>query len=336
MSQSPARVSRVFVVLFAAVVVAACSSGRDSPQTPARAAVTPSASVAPSASPSTVPPRSEEIERFTIGDLSAVALHDGTLNFPNDNKVFGVGRTPGEVAAVLEAAGAPADSLHLSIQPLLVKINDRVLLFDTGAGANLGPDAGRLPASLAAAGVDPRSVTDIFISHAHGDHVGGLVNAQGTLAFPNAAIHLSAPAWTYLKGMNAKSAETAAIAHHADLVAAITPKVVAFTPESEIIPGVVKAVDIPGHSPGHSGYIITSGQESLFYIGDALHHYVVSVRKPEWPNGFDSDPGSAATSRGALLEQSAESGQRLYAVHFPFPGIGRIEKRNGGLAWVPE
>jgi len=330
MSQSSTKISMFLVALFVAVVLVACSGGKDRAQSAASAAVT------PSASQSTATPRSEDIECFTIGDLSAVALHDGTLNFPNDNEVFGVGRTPGDVAAVLEAAGAPADSLHLSIQPLLVKTNDRVLLFDTGAGANLGPGAGRLPASLAAAGIDPRRVTDIFISHAHGDHVGGLVNAQGMLAFPNAAIHISAPAWTFLKGMDVELARTAAIAHHADLVAAITPKVVVFAPGSEIIPGVVKAVAIPGHSPGHSGYLITSGRESLFYIGDALHHYVVSVRKPEWSNGFDSDPRFAATSRRALLERSAASGQRLYAVHFPFPGIGKIEKRNGGFVWIAE
>lgn len=330
MSQSFARPSRALAAVVAAVVLAACSSGNNRAQPPAAAAVTTSASSGATS------PRSDEIARFTIGDLSAVALRDGTLNFPNDNAVFGVGRTPGEVAAVLAAAGAPADSLHLSVQPLLVKANDRVLLFDTGAGTNLGPGAGRLPNALIAAGIDPRSVTDILISHAHGDHVGGLVNADGSLVFPNATIHLSAPAWAYLKGMDAETARNVAITRPRELVAAITAKVATFAPGSEIIPGVVKAVEIRGHSPGHSGYLITSGRESLFYIGDALHHYVISVQKPEWPNSFDSDTSLAAASRLALLEQSAATGQRLYAVHLPFPGIGRIEKRSGGFLWVPE
>ncbi len=330
MSTSSARQSRFLVALIAALVLAACSSGEDRAQQPAETAVTTPASSNASHR------RSEEIESFAIGDLRAVALHDGTLDFPNDNEVFGVGRSSGEVAALLEAAGAPSDSLHLSIQPLLVKTGDRVLLFDTGAGTNLGPSAGRLADALAAAGVDPRSVTDIFISHAHGDHVGGLMNARGTLVFPNATIHLSAPAWTFLKGMDAETASKAAIARYRDLVATITPKVVTFTPGSEIISGVVKAVDIPGHSPGHSGYLITSGQESLLYIGDALHHYVVSVQRPEWTNGFDSNPTTAAASRRTLLERTAASGQRLYAVHMPFPGIGKMEKRDGGFTWVPE
>jgi glyoxylase-like metal-dependent hydrolase (beta-lactamase superfamily II) len=330
MSISSATYSRLLVALVAASVLAACSSGEDRPQPPAGAAVT------IPASSSAAHPGSKEIESFTIGDLPAVALHDGTLDFPNDNAVFGVGRTSGEVAALLEAAGAPGDSLHLSIQPLLVKSGDRVLLFDTGAGTNLGPSAGRLPTALAEAGVDPRSITDVFLSHAHGDHVGGLVDPRGALVFPNARIHLSAPAWTFLKGMDAETAKNVAIARYRDLVVAITPKVVTFAPGAEIIPGVVKAIDIPGHSPGHSGYLITSGQESLFYIGDALHHYVVSVERPEWSNSFDSNARTAAASRRGLLERAAASGQRLYAVHLPFPGLGRIAKQNGGFTWIPE
>jgi len=276
------------------------------------------------------------VKTFSIGDLTAMALRDGALEFPNDNKVFGVGHTPDEVASVLSAAGAPADVLHLSLQPLLVQTTDRVLLFDTGAGTNFGPSAGRLLTALAAAGVDPQSVTDIFISHVHGDHVGGLVNGAGALVFPAATIHLSAPESDFLNGMNAETAKNVGIAQYDAFVAAVRPKVATFAPDSEILPGLVKAVEIKGHTPGHSGYLITSGESSLLYVGDAMHHYLVSVQKPKWANGFDGDADAAAVSRSALLAQSAASGQRLYVVHFPFPGIGTIEERDGGFVWVPE
>ena len=192
------------------------------------------------------------------------------------------------------------------------------------------------PTSLAAAGVDPQSVTDIFISHVHGDHVGGLVNAQGALVFPNATIHLSKPEWAYLSGMNADAAKSVGLANHAALVAAMTPKVEAFAPGSDLVPGTVKAVEIDGHTPGHSGYMITSGQNSLFYVADSMHHSIVSLQKPDWFCGFDGDPKVAAESRGALLSRLAASGQRVYAVHFPFPGLGKIEKRGEGLVWVAE
>lgn len=320
----------LFAVLAAATALSACSPVADTtpPHTEAAAPA--------SASQSAAQPRSEDIGTFAIGDLSAIALRDGALEFPNDNKVFGIGRTPEMVAEVLGAAGAPADTLHLSIQPLLVKAEGRVLLFDTGAGTSFGADAGHLPASLATAGIAPEDITDIFVSHAHGDHVGGLTDAQGAPAFPNATIHLSEPEWAFLSGMDAEKARSVVIPRHAALLAAMAPRIDTFAPGTDIVPGLVKAVEIEGHTPGHSGYLISSGDDSLLYVGDAMHHFVVSVQRPEWPNAFDGDATAAAASRAALVERSAESGQRLHAVHFPFPGIGRIEKRGEGFVWVPE
>jgi glyoxylase-like metal-dependent hydrolase (beta-lactamase superfamily II) len=266
-----------------------------------------------------------------------VALRDGALEFPNDAKTFGVGRTREEVSALLAAAGLPTDKLRLSIQPLVVKTADRVLLFDAGAGASMGPSGGGLAASLSAAGLDAESVTDIFISHAHGDHVGGLLNAAGAPAFPNATIHISEPEWAFLKGMNPETAATVAgIPQHPALIAAMTPKVVAFAPGAEIIAGLVKAVEIRGHTPGHSGYLITSAQSSLLVVGDAMHHFVVSTQRPGWTVNFDADAPTAEASRTDLLTRSAASGQRLYAVHFPFPGVGKVERRSDTFVWVPE
>lgn len=328
--RSPLPIS--LLALTVAVALAACSQRSDAPRAPADT----TAAAPATTTPPPAPAASADVKPFTIGTLSAFALRDGALEFPNDNKVFGVGHTPEEVAAELSAAGAPTDKIHLSIQPLLVKSADRVLLFDTGAGTNFGPGAGKLAASLAAAGIDPAGVTDIFISHAHGDHIGGLVNAQGALAFPNAKVHLSAPEWKYLSGLKDDAARQIGVENHAAVVAALTPKVDAFAPNAELIPGVVTAKEIKGHTPGHSGYVIRSGADTLLYIGDAAHSHVISVRRPEWPNSFDGDQPIAAASRKALVESSAASGQRIYAVHFPFPGVGRIEKRGDTYAWVTE
>jgi glyoxylase-like metal-dependent hydrolase (beta-lactamase superfamily II) len=273
---------------------------------------------------------------FTIGAASAVALRDGALEFPNDNKTVGVGKTPAEVAALLTAAGLPGDKLGLNVTPLLVKAADRTLLFDTGAGTNFGPSAGRLGQSLADAGIDASSITDIFISHPHGDHVGGLVNEQGALSFPNATIHISAPDWAFLGGLNDETAASIGVRQPASFVATLTPKVVAFEPGAELIEGLVKAVEIRGHTPGHSGYLISSGASSLLYIGDTMHHFVVSVQRPNWTIAFDRDAPTAEKSRSELLAQSAQSGQRIYAVHFPYPGVGKFERRGDEYIWVPE
>jgi glyoxylase-like metal-dependent hydrolase (beta-lactamase superfamily II) len=313
------------------MTLAACSPDTAEPQAQADA---PAAVASPFQPEPTA--QSEDIRSFAIGRLSATALRDGALDFPNDNKVFGIGHTPDEVATLLRDAKLPTDTLHLGLQPLLVKADERVLLFDAGAGTNFGAGAGHLPASLSAAGVEPGDVTDIFISHAHGDHVGGLVDAQGALVFANATIHLSEPEWSFLSGMDAETAGNVMISEHAAFIAAVTPRIDAFAPGAEIAPGLVEAVEIKGHTPGHSGYLISPGQDSLLYVGDATHHSVVSVQKPEWPNGFDGDADTAATSRSALVEQLASSGQRVYNVHAPFPGVGRIEQQDDTFVWIGE
>lgn len=295
-----------------------------------------SAQQADTATTSAAPDAGNGVWSFQIGDVQAFALRDGSLDFPNDGKIFAINRTPEDVAGLLSAAGLPSDTLNLGLQPLLVRVADRVLLFDTGAGTNFGSAGGRLPESMAAAGIDAESVTDIFISHVHGDHVGGLLTAEGAAAFPNATIHLSAPEWAFLKGMTAETATNVGIARYDALIAAMEPKVRTFSPDADIIPGIVRAVEIKGHTPGHSGYLITSGESSLLYVGDSMHHYVVSVQRPDWTIAFDGDAPVAEASRNELIARSAESGQRIHAVHFPFPGLGRFERRGEEFVWVPE
>lgn len=300
------------LVLATLLGAAACSPGADTKE-PASAAAAPAASA--------------DVYPLKVGALDVVALRDGGMSgVPNDNKVLGVGRTPAEVAAVLTANGLPGDSFSLSVQPLLVRDGARVVLLDAGAGNSFGPGAGKLPASLAAAGVQPDQVTDILISHSHGDHVVGLVNASGGLTFPNATIRMAAAEWAFLQANTDMAA----------LVAAITPKVQTFQPGAASLTPSISSVAINGHTPGHMGYEIRSGTDSLLYIGDTMHHSVVSVQRPEWQIAFDTDAPTATASREALLERAAAGNLRIYAVHFPFPGLGRIQRRDDGFVWAPE
>ena len=287
---------------------------------------------ADSAPPAPMP----RFQTFRIGSYTGIALNDGALRMPNDGKSFVVGRSPAEVAKVLTSGGAPGEYLEFDVQPLLVRTDRSVLLFDTGAGNYFGPITGELLKSMAAAGMPPAGVTDIFISHAHGDHVGGLVTGTGALAFPNATIHMSAPEWAWLSTMTADEAKKFGMPDVTALVAAIRSKVVPFQPGATLIPDLVTAVEIKGHTPGHSGYQIGSGADSVLYIGDSMHSYVISVRKPSWKVEFDQDQQAGAASRTALVKRVAASGQRVYAVHFPFPGIGKIVEQKGMYVWVPE
>jgi len=277
-----------------------------------------------------------QVQGFKIGTYSAVALKDGAVEMPVDGKSFVLGQSNQAVGEVLKAAGAPADHFEFSIQPLLVHAGNHVLLFDTGVGKWYGDNGGRLQDSMKMAGEKPTGVTDIFISHAHGDHIGGLVTPSGALAFPYAAIHISAPEWQWLTSLSEDQAKNFGIHQVSTFVNTIKPKVAPFQPGADLLPGIVRAVELKGHTPGHSGYLIGTGADRVLVFGDAMHSAPVSVGKPSWQIAFDSDQQVGAATRVALVKDSAASGQRLYSEHFPFPGIGKIVKTKDGTVWQPE
>ena len=305
------KIAAAGLVLSAVLAAGACSKSQEAK--------------APAAPASAPPAVTGDVARFRIGSLEAISLRDGGLTVPNDNKVLGVGRTPQEVAAVLTGAGAPGDSISLSIQPLLVRTGERLVLIDTGVGSGMGGAGGKLQASLAAAGIDPADITEVLISHSHGDHVGGLVGADGQLLFPNAVIRIDANEWDFMRA----NPELKSVSE------AILPKVQVFRYGSEVATGIT-AVEIAGHTPGHSGFEIVSGAEKLLYIGDAMHSSIISVQKPDWQIAFDNDAPVATASRISLDERAAAGNLRIYSPHFPYPGVGRIVKTGDTWRWVPE
>lgn len=259
-----------------------------------------------------------------IGSLELTALHDAQYVVPNDGKTFGVDATPDAVAAVLKTASAPTDRITLSVNALLVKTGDRRVLIDTGIGPSM---KGALLADLARAGVKPEAITDVLITHSHGDHVGGLVGADGRSAFPKAAIRMSTAEWTYFQKNGP-----------APLVQAISAQVRPFTPGTAAAPAQplapgITPVALDGHTPGHSGYELASNGRSLLVIGDLAHSAIVSLAHPEWTIAFDGDAATAKRTRRAELARLAKSGELVYAPHFPFPGFGRVVAKGDGYAW---
>ena len=252
---------------------------------------------------------------FNIGKLQLTALHDAQFIFPNDGKTFGVDSTPAAVGAVLRTAGAPTDRITLSVNSLLVRTGRRVLLIDTGIGAK------PLIASLGEVRVSPKAITDVLITHSHGDHTGGLVDENGHLAFPKATIRMSSAEWAWMQQKGP-----------AEVVKAISKHVHTFEPGAQIAPGVT-SVALGGHTPGHVGYEIVSGDSRLLDIGDLAHSSIVSLEKPEWTVQFDNDSALAKTARRATLTRLAKDQELVYAPHFPFPGVGHIVADGDGFAW---
>jgi glyoxylase-like metal-dependent hydrolase (beta-lactamase superfamily II) len=267
------------------------------------------------------PPRPPAAEAFKIGQLQAWSLRDADFGIPNDGKTFGADVGPAEVTKVLAAAGKPTDKIPVDIDALLVQTGDRLVLMDTG----LGPlAANQLVASLKLAGFEPGQVTDVLITHSHSDHVYGLSTTAKGLTFPNATVRMTSQEWTWMKSL----------AQNAALVALIEPHVKPFEPGAELAPGIT-AVALDGHTPGHSGYEVRSGKARLLDLGDMVHSSVVSLARPDWAMGFDSDKALSKTTRRAELTALAKSGDRVFTPHFPFPGVGHVVAQGDGFVWKP-
>lgn len=274
------------------------------------------ASVACAQSPVPVAP---EAQSFKLGDLTLTSLRDAGFQAPNNGKVFAINAEPAAVSKVLTDAGAPGDQIALSVDALLVKTEGHLTLIDTG----LGPmGKGVLVQSLAKAGATPDQITDVLITHGHGDHVGGLVGADGKSAFPKAVIRMASAEWASLQGQ----------APMKPLVEAIAGQVKTFEPDVTLFPGV-RAVAIKGHTPGHVGYEIASGGQTLLDIGDTVHSSIVSLARPDWVIAFDRDAPVATASRVALLKTLSASGGLIFSPHFPFPGVGKVEAAGEGFVW---
>jgi glyoxylase-like metal-dependent hydrolase (beta-lactamase superfamily II) len=259
---------------------------------------------------------------FKLGTLQLTALRDAQFVMPNDGKTFGSAADVPTVGNLLKASNLPADRLTLSVNALLVRAGKRVILIDSGLGPAMH---GVLMASLGVAGVAPEDVTDVLITHSHFDHVGGLASADGKPAFPKAVIRMSTAEWAWMKSQPDAAA----------LVKVIDGHVQTFSPGAPIAPGV-KSVALNGHTPGHVGYEITSGKQSLLDIGDMAHSSVISLKKPEWNIQFDNDKATAMATRKATFARLANSHELVFAPHFPYPGVGRVVADGDAFAWVPE
>ena len=277
---------------------------------------------APIALSDEIPQTAPAAKSFRIGKLELWSLRDSALIVPNDGSVFGKNTTPAAVAQVLSAAGAPTDKIPLNVDVLMIRIPGHLVLLDAGWGS-----AGHsvLRQSLASAGVSPDSITDILITHAHSDHVGGLVDEQGHPLFSKAAVRMSSNEWAFMQSQD----DTRTLA------AAIKNQVRPFEPGAQLLPGITP-IALYGHTPGHVGYEIVSEGHKLLDIGDLAHSSIISLAQPNWTIDYDGDKLQGSQRRRAELQQLATTHELMFAPHFPFPGVGHIERSGEGFRFQPQ
>ncbi|HJV62665.1 MAG TPA: MBL fold metallo-hydrolase [Albitalea sp.] len=274
--------------------------------------------------------------RLMVGDFEVTALFDGALDLQPTKLLTHT--TPSQVTQLL-GRSFEKEPLPTSVNAYLINTGSKLVLVDTGAGALFGPALGGLTNNVKAAGYQPEQVDEIYITHMHGDHVGGLVSA-GKPAFANAVVRADQHDVDYwLSAANAEKAPAEMRDFFKAAVSAFTPYMEAgrfkpFDGDTDLVPGV-RAVAAHGHTPGHTVYVVQSAGQKLVLWGDLMHVAAVQFPQPQVTISFDSDSKAAAAQRKKAYAEAAKEGYLVGAAHLPFPGLGHLRSEGKGYRFVP-
>lgn len=296
---------------------------------------------APSAPASAAaPPAGQEapgIYRYRIGGFELTALYDGIWYRPITDRF--IRNAPfAEVESALDQAFMPADKLATPFTTLLVNTGQKLVLLDTGTGGQIAPSAGALRANLAAAGIDPKAIDLIVISHFHPDHINGIKDKDNDLVFPDAEIMVPEAEWKFWMddaNLNAAPPDLKLLfRNQRRIFSDIEKNVARFAPGAEVAPGIV-TLPAPGHTPGHTAFAVHSGDQSLLVLSDTAQHPAVFARHPDWQAAFDIDGTATVATRKKLFDRAAADRMLVTGYHFPFPACGHLIKTASGYEHVP-
>ena len=272
-----------------------------------------------------------------FGDSEVIGLSDGNLVLPTE--FFFQGLPEGELDLILSRHNVPRDQLEPPCNLTLLRQDGRIVLFDAGSGPAFMPTAGKLLSSLEAEGLTPEDITHVVFTHAHPDHLWGVLDDFDDPVFPDAQLMIGQKEWDYWTDPNTVNtigeARASFAVGAARRLAAIEGQISFFNGGTEVLPGVM-AHATPGHTPGHTSFEIRDGSAAVMVGGDAIGNAHVAFERPGWAHGADQDTDLGAKTRIRLLDQLAADDVVLLGFHLPHGGLGRVERSGDAYRFTPE
>ena len=270
---------------------------------------------------------------FKQGAYDVSVVSDGVLMLPL--ALFDSAGNP-ELLKTLMGAMVQGDNVQFEASPLLLKSATDVILIDTGAGQGYQPTAGKIADSLKAAGTDPSAITKVIFTHGHPDHLWG-VTSNGKSPYTNASFHMAETEFNFWAAPDLASKMPKEmgqmISGTAAQLAAIKDKISLFKTGTEVLPGI-NVLDTAGHTPGHVSFELAGG-DGLIVLGDVFPNPNVYFAHPEWKFAFDADHDLATSARKRILDMASAGKKKLLGYHWPYPGVGMAEAKDGAFVYVP-